>query len=238
MTRVIRHVAARGGCDYAAAMTTRALALTIAAALLPQGAAAHPHVWIDTTVEVVLDDADRAVAVRIGWTYDSFFSLSVIADRGFDTDGDGQLSAAEVAALAGFDMQWPPGVPGDTYALTETRDLVLGPPEDWTAAYDGERITTTHLRRLPEPVEIGTGTFFVQVYDTGFYTAYTIVGHPLLTGGTGACKAQAWEPDLDAADEALKEALKEYSADQDVEADFPAIGRAYAEEVRVTCAAP
>ena len=32
-------------------------------------------------------------------------------------------------------------------------------------------------------------------------------------------------------------ALAEYSADESVEQDFPAVGRHYAEEVRVTCAA-
>jgi hypothetical protein len=69
------------------------------------------------------------------------------------------------------------------------------------------------------------------------WTAYTVVGGGALTGGTGACRAEAWGPDLDAADEALKAALAEYSADADVEQDFPAVGRAYAEEVRVTCGA-
>ena len=59
-----------------------------------------------------------------------------------------------------------------------------------------------------------------------------------LTGGTGSCRAEAWGPDLDAASEELKAALAEYSADEDLEADFPAIGKSYAEEVRVTCKAP
>ena len=58
----------------------------------------------------------------------------------------------------------------------------------------------------------------------------------MLTGGSG-CLAEIYVPDLDAADEALKAALAEYTADQDLEADFPAIGKNYAEEVRITCAA-
>ncbi len=44
----------------------------------------------------------------------------------------------------------------------------------------------------------------------------------MLTGGTGACRAEVWGPDLDAADEALKAALAEYGADESVEQDFPA----------------
>ncbi|MCB6178738.1 DUF1007 family protein [Rhodobacter sp. Har01] len=214
-----------------------ALLLSLAVALVPDGAAAHPHVWIDTTVEVILDDQDRAVAVRIGWVYDDLFSLSVIADRGIDTDADGRLTAQEAAALVGFDMHWEPGHPGDTYALLGEQDLALGGPEAWTATYAEGRIATTHLRRLPAPVEIGAQTLLVQVYDPGFYTAYELDAVVVLTGGSGACAAQAWGPDLDAADDVLKAALAEYAADQDVEADFPAIGHSYAEEVRVTCAA-
>ena len=61
-------------------------------------ALAHPHIFIDTTIEVLLDDQNRAIAVRIGWTYDSLYSLSIIADRGLDADWDGALTDAEAKA--------------------------------------------------------------------------------------------------------------------------------------------
>lgn len=211
--------------------------VALAAGLCPGAAAAHPHVFIDVKVEVILDDQDRATAVRIGWIYDAFFSLSTLADRGLDPDGDGALTEAEKAALAGWDMHWQDGYPGDSYALIDGRDLVLGPPQDWTADYDGDRIRTTHLRMLPAPVPIGAGTFTLQVYDPGYYTAYAIAFRPVLTGGSGACSAQVWAPDPTLADAQMKAALAEYAPDQDVEADFPAVGKAWAEEVRVTCAA-
>lgn len=197
---------------------------------------AHPHIFIDTTIEVVLDDQDRAVAVRIGWTYDEFYSLSVIADRGLDADWDGALTADEEAALAGFDMSWIEGFAGDTYAILGDQDLVLGPPTQTGASYGAGKITSTHLRAFAQPVAVGAGPLLVQVYDPGFYTSYAIAGDGVLTGGSGVCRAEVWGPDLDAADEALKAALAEYSADADLEADFPAIGRTYAEEVRVICA--
>jgi len=218
----------------------RALAALVWAVLagLCGPAVAHPHVFIDTSVEVILDDNDRVTAVRIGWVYDELFSLMVIADRELDRDADGQLSPEEAEGLKGFDMQWIEGYPGDSYALIDGRDLTLGPPEVPTAEWDGRVIRTTHLRSLPEPVEIGAGTFIVQVYDPGYYTAYFIPFDPVITGGSGACSAEVWAPDPEAADQALKDALLEYAPDQDLEADFPAIGRNFAEEVRVTCAAP
>jgi hypothetical protein len=45
-------------------------------------------------------------------------------------------------------------------------------------------------------------------------------------------------PDLDEAEQQLLAALSEYTPDVDLEAEFPAVGANFAEEVRVSCAAP
>jgi ABC-type uncharacterized transport system substrate-binding protein len=198
-------------------------------------AAAHPHVFIDTRIEVILDGDNRATAVRISWTYDDLYSLFVVGDMQLDPDWDGKLTPEEEAKLSGFDMKWDAGFAGDTYALMGDSDLALSGPEDWGASYADGKITSTHLRRFEVPVAVGSEPLLVQVYDPGFYVAYTIAFDPVLTGGTG-CVAEAYGPDLDAADEALKAALAEYSADANLEADFPAVGKNYSEEVRVTCA--
>ena len=52
---------------------------------------------------------------------------------------------------------------------------------------------------------------------------------PVLTGGA-ACTVQVFEPDREAADARLQAAIEELSGSADTEAEFPAIGDAYAEE--------
>ena len=200
-------------------------------------ALAHPHVFIDTRIEVILNDENAATGVRISWTYDDLYSLFIIGDLGLDTDWDSKLTAEEEAKLSGFDMNWDVGFPGDTYVLMGEQEFALSRPKDWGASYAGGKITSVHLRTFDAPVPVGAEPLLVQVYDPGFYTAYAIAFDPVVTGGVG-CVAEAYGPDLDAADEAMKAALAEYSADADLEADFPAIGKNYSEEVRVTCAAP
>lgn len=198
---------------------------------------AHPHVFIDARIELILNAENAATGVRISWTYDDLYSLYIVGDMGLDPDWDGKLTVEEEARLAGFDMNWDPGFPGDTYALMADKELALSRPQEWSASYSGGKITSVHLRTFDAPVPVGTEPLILQVYDPGFYTAYSIAPGPEVTGGTG-CTAVAYEPDIDAADAALKAALSEYSADMDLEADFPAIGKTYSEEVRVTCAAP
>jgi ABC-type uncharacterized transport system substrate-binding protein len=200
-------------------------------------ALAHPHVWVDTRVEVILNDRNEATGVRISWTYDDLYSLYVVGDMGLDPDWDGKLTPEEETRLSGFDMKWDPDFPGDTYALHGEEPLALSRPKDWTASYAEGKITSTHLRSFDAPVPMGEEPLVVQVYDPGYYVAYAIPFDPVVTGGAG-CRAQVFVPDIDAAEEQLMAALSEYAPDVDLEGEFPAVGAKFAEEVRVTCAAP
>jgi ABC-type uncharacterized transport system substrate-binding protein len=214
----------------------RIAAASLVALVLAAPAAAHPHVFIDAGVEVLIDDQNRATGVRIRWTYDEYYSLFIIGDMGLDSDWDGALTDDERARLSGFDMKWDPGFAGDTYALRDEAELALSRPKDWSAAYEGGKISSYHVRTFDQPVPLTGSPLIVQTYDPGYYVLYTIAFDPVLTGGQD-CTATAYAPDITEADEALKGALAEYTPDQDLEADFPAIGKAYAEEIRVTCAA-
>ncbi len=198
---------------------------------------AHPHIWIDTRIEVVLNDQNQAMGVWISWTYDDLYSLYIIGDLGLDQDWDGKLTPEEEVRLAGFDMKWDPGFLGDTYALSGKTELPLSRPTDFSALYAGGKITSTHFRSFDAPVPVTDVPLIVQAYDPGYYVAYSIPLDPVLTGGKG-CTAKTFVPDLDEAAETLKAALSEYTPDIDLEAEFPAVGANYAEEVRVTCAAP
>lgn len=210
-----------------------ALGLLAASAATP--ALAHPHMFVDTSVEVIVNDAGAVDAIRITWAYDELFSLSLLEDRGLDPDMDGVLTEAEVASLSGFDMEWDEGYPGDTYALLGETPLALSGPSDWTAGFADGKIISTHLRKLDAPVSASAATpFVVQSYDPSFYVAYRIVA-ATITGGPD-CSTQIFEPDRTKADQLLEAALAEYYG-SDLEGEFPAIGAAYADEMRLTCPA-
>lgn len=198
-------------------------------------AAAHPHMFIDAGVTVVFDTTGRATGLRIEWRYDEFFSLSYLTDEGYDADFDGALTDDELARLTGFDTRWEAGHPGDSYAFLGTAPLSMSGPVEPTARVDAGRIVTSHVRRFAEPVEIGDAPLVVQVYDPSFYTAYSITGDPALAVAPADCLAQVYRPDRDEADEILLAELAKLPPDADAEAEFPAVGALFAEEVRVTC---
>lgn len=207
-----------------------------AAAALPLFA--HPHMWMETGIEVIFDRQGRAEALRIRWVYDEFASLVFVEERGLDADHDGTATPEEEAALSGFDMAWDPGFPGDTYLLSGGAPVALSGPSDWTAQFRDGRITTSHLRRIDPPLALDK-PLQVQVYDPGYYTSYSIAFRPVFTPALPeGCKAQVLAPDPALVDQRLLDALAEYGADADVEADFPKVGAQFAEEVQITCGAP
>lgn len=210
-----------------------AVALGFAAA----SANAHPHIFIDSGIETIFDAQGQVTGLRITWAYDDFYSLISIEDRGLDPDGDSVLSPQEQAKLAGFDMDWDADYDGDLYVLHKGDLVAMGRPEAPTAVYKDGIITSTHLRKLATPVALGPEGLIVQVYDSGYYTAYSINAETVLTNAPTGCAAEVFEPDLDAADKKLQETLQEYQADQNIEMQFPAVGANYADEVRITCPA-
>jgi ABC-type uncharacterized transport system substrate-binding protein len=215
----------------------RLSALALPLMTLPLQALAHPHVFIDSGVEVIFDDQGRATALRISWTYDSFYSLTLISEWGLDPDADGVLDPIEKDGLSGFDMNWDTGFAGDTYALLGNQPLALSGPQDWTADYRDEKLISTHLRAFAEPIDLQELPLVVQVYDPGYYTAYQITTATVLTHAPPGCTAKIYEPDPVKADQALIDALAEYAPGDDVEIDFPAVGANFADETRVTCSA-
>jgi ABC-type uncharacterized transport system substrate-binding protein len=213
------------------------LIAALAMGLGAHSANAHPHVFIDSGVEAVFDAQGQVTALRISWAYDDFYSLLAVEDRGLDPDGDSRLTPDELASLQGFDMNWDADYNGDLYVLNQGAAVAMGRPEDVTARYEGGIITSTHLRKLATPVRPGPDGLVIQIYDSGYYTAYTIASEAVLTHAPAGCAAQVYAPDLTEADEKLQAVLQEYQAGQSLEEDFPAVGANYADEVRITCPA-
>lgn len=199
---------------------------------------AHPHIFIDAGATLIFDEDGRLGAVRIVWAYDALYSLLVVEERGLDADFDGALEPEEVAQLSGFDMNWIDGFAGDSYLLRSEAELALSPPLEWSAAYDGGRVVSTHLRALETRVTVGAEPVILQLYDPTYYTAYEITFPVRLENAPEGCAAQVFVPDSSAVSERVQAAMQEFSGSDDpfLEEGFPAVGALFAHEVRVTCA--
>lgn len=208
------------------ALRLLSLILAVAAAV---PAAAHPHVFVETGLRLVLDAQGRATGIEVTWEYDELYSLLNFEDLGLDGDYDGELTAAELDRLDGFDLHWVPGYAGDLYLETGAGPVPLGPPEGRGVSVHAGRIRSVHLRPLPQPVP--AAGLVLRVYDPSFYTAYSLT---LGVTAGGGCRAEVTPPDLDAADARLKALLAAIPATR-TETDFPAVGATFADRVTIRC---
>ncbi len=203
-----------------------------------QYADAHPHIFIDSGVTLVFDEAGQLGAVRIVWAYDELYSLLTVEEKGLDPDFDGTLTEEERVSLAGFDMNWIEGFAGDAYLLVGGVEVPLSDPLEWDATYEDGRIVSTHLRALEDRITVAEDPVILQIYDPTYYTAYQISLPTRLENAPEGCAAQLFVPDFEAAGDQLRAALREFAGSDDafLEEDFPPVGEFFAEAVRVTCA--
>lgn len=202
--------------------------------LLPLPAAAHPHVFVDSAVEVILDGAGSVTGVRLTWTYDEYFSLLLATDLGLDADGDMALTDAEQATLLAYVEDWPADFAGDLVVMQGDAPLALAPRQETAATYAGGVITETHVRPLAAPIR-ADAPVVVQNFDPYYYVAYAIDADVRITGGQG-CEAVLRRADLGAAQAEVDGLLQGLSvADAPADVTLPPVGYAFTDSVEVTC---
>lgn len=201
-------------------------------ALLPTGAAAHPHVFVDAEVEVMVE---AVTGVRLRWTYDDLFSLMLTEDLGLDADGDLVLADAELATLQANVADWPPDYAGDLVVEAGGASVPLASREDEEVAFDAGAVIESHRRPLATAAPASDAPVVVKVFDPFYYVAYTVTG-ATVTGDPG-CTATVVPADMEAAQaevDATWAGIDWASAPPDTQ--LPPIGGAFADRVEVRCA--
>ena len=193
---------------------------------------AHPHVFIDTGFKLVVNDTGEVTGVEVLWRYDELYSLLILEDMELDPDFDGVLTAPELAKLNGFDLNWVKGFEGDLYAKADGKPVKLGAPQNRGTSVEDGQIISRHFRAIS-----GAGTeLALKAYDPTYYTAYELnFGVDLPKG----CTFSVIKADVKAANAKVRALLGDDMdlLANDPNADWPAVGEEYADEVRVSCAA-
>lgn len=214
-----------------------AAVLGAALTLCSTQSSAHPHVFIDGALSLIFDDEGRLAALRVGWSYDEFYSLVMIEDNGLDADGDGTPEPEKLEEFAGKDVDWAAGFPGDVTVLQGGAALELEGPLRHRAYFENGRYVTTHIRPLKEPILPGEG-IEARLYDPTFFVAYDMPVLPTVEGREG-CTVTRNAADTDKAYEEYGEKLASVDMGEDpfAEVDLGDIGILFADTFEVTCAA-
>ena len=155
------------------------------AALLPPlgGARAHPHVWIDVSVELRFQD-NVLQGLRVVWLFDEYYSAFAVQD--FDANGNKQLDREELAILENSHE----GLKDYSYFThLKVGDLVLENVkvevvENFTAEMNGDRLQYAFYVPVPGNLDPRKTTFGVGFYDETYYIDLN-VGSPRRLRVTG-----------------------------------------------------
>lgn len=99
--------------------------------------AAHPHIWIDSTVDFEFDRSGIST-VRVTWLFDEFYSADMILS--FDANGDGELSAAEQRAVRADAFDHLVELDYFLYVFSGTRHVDIGQAQSFAVSVTDGRL--------------------------------------------------------------------------------------------------
>jgi len=145
--------------------------------LLPV-ARAHPHIWIDGTVELVFDRQGNAASVRQSWLFDELFSTYAL--QGMPRDKAGQVPAQELQKITG---EWIKalGEPEShffTKMMLGGKVLAYGAPQQAQTTWDPKlsQLVLSFVLPLEQPVKIGAKGLEVDIQDPSYFVAFNYKG--------------------------------------------------------------
>ncbi|MFC6489531.1 DUF1007 family protein [Nitratireductor sp. GCM10026969] len=148
---------------------TAALAALLATAAQ---ASAHPHVFAEARLDVIVDDEHRVEALRHLWRFDDLFSSTVLVE--FDKNKDLQLDTEELQEVA--DVVHESLAEFDYFQIVTAngRDVAMQPPQRLIADFRDNQLIILFESHPDKPLPLD-GKVDFGVYDPTFYTAIDYV---------------------------------------------------------------
>lgn len=217
-------------------MTQRcfAVALIFLSLLHTRPALAHPHVFVDAQIDVVMDDHGALQALNITWRFDSFHTLFILSFDGITPTEDGRLTPADQDALSAAYTNWQGGFDGFAKLFFDGVPIALAPPSAVRASLQNDQLEISFTRMLTNPEGLTDVKAEIAIYDETYYHAITMAAPPRIRGEVQGCYARllAFDPDrLTASEQAVLTDLQKERA--------PAVenvGRLFADRITLSCA--
>jgi ABC-type uncharacterized transport system substrate-binding protein len=151
-----------------------------------QPAAAHPHVFIDTIVEVIFDDSGQMTGVHEIWLfdYDAGDIMKIEADKLGNNDGRG--TEDELALLLPNNkLNWIRDYNYFTRVTFAGREVEHLPPETIDVRLERSRVAIEFTVKLAEPLPV-VADAGVDVFDGEYYYDFEFAANPVRAVGLPA----------------------------------------------------
>jgi tRNA threonylcarbamoyladenosine biosynthesis protein TsaE len=130
-------------------------------------APAHPHVWIEAGVALVIGGG-LIEAMQVSWTFDDYYSTLILED--FDQNSDGALSEAELALVA--ENQQAEDLASYNYFThikLGDRALKIETVKDFRASFDQGLLRFTFTVPIHPAIDPAATPLTFSLYDPEYY---------------------------------------------------------------------
>ena len=134
-------------------------------------AAAHPHVWVKASAEILYADDGSVTGIRHRWSFDEAYSS--FATQGLGRNGApptrddlAELAKINTESLAEFDYFTVAKLDGKRQAFSDPKDPVMD--------YEGGVLTLTFILPLKTPAK-PTRAMGLEVYDSTWFVSFAFV---------------------------------------------------------------
>ena len=190
-------------------MTARPAFLFAAIAAFGLGAgqaAAHPHIFAEARLDVVVAPDATVTSMRNLWRFDDLFSSTVLVE--FDKNKDLKLDDSELLEVANTIYQSLAEFDYFQLVTHDGKDVAVKPPERLIASFEANQLVVLFETTTKEPMKLA-GKVDFGVYDPTFYTAidFSDDAHMAVENMPLSCKRQVIRPDPDQVLEENKDTL-------------------------------
>lgn len=164
--------------------------------MMPAPAAAHPHIFAEARLDVVVNDTGEMVALRHLWRFDDLFSATVIME--FDANGDLQLDHDELKTVSGVIYESLAEFNYFQLVTHDGTDVEMQRPPALMATMENNQLIVFFEAQLAAPLPL-RGNVALGVYDPTFYTAIDFVEDEYLAAENipASCVRTVVRPDAD-----------------------------------------
>jgi len=198
-------------------------------ALVPDGARAHPHVWVIAKSELVYAPDGSITGVRHAWTFDEVFSTFAV--QGLQTKTKGVYTREELAGLAKINVENLKEFGFFTFAKADGKKEAFNEPEDgYYLEHVGGALVLHFTLPLKRPLKAAQLEF--EVFDPTYFVDFQFAEKDAikLAGAPASCRFRIDRPDDNAA------AKQKLSEKMFASGDAANYGQVYASKVFVNCA--
>lgn len=177
--------------------TICSLAASLAVGLSSQ-ALAHPHVFAEARLDVVVEEGRTVGSLRHVWRFDDLFSSTVLVE--FDQDGDLKLGTDELELVSSVIFESLAEFGYFQVVSADGKPVAMKAPERLMANFEDNQLIILFESEPKETLPLA-GTLDFGVYDPTFYTAIDFVEDEYLvvTGLPDICSRKVVRPDPDEA---------------------------------------